>query len=408
MKVLIVNDYGCLSGGAERLALVLRDGLRARGHEARLFASTAMPVSAENPADYTCFGTESLLQRGLQVVNPMAVMALRHALDSYRPDVVHVRMFLSQLSPFILPLLRGYPSVLHLGSYHTVCPVNSRILPDGSECTVVAGRVCHEMGCVSLAGLARTKLQLGAWRRWKQVFSRIIANSDALALRLARGGLDVHGVIWNGTPVRETRPPLRGPPTVAYVGRIVDRKGIHVLIHAMRKVVDAIPDARLIVAGGGPHAAEIAALVPQLKLDHAITLLGHLSADQVRTAVAPAWVTAVPTIVHESFSNTAIESMMRGTAVVATKVGGFFEMIEEGTTGHFVERGNVDDLANALISCLRDRERCERMGQTARSYALRELSSDAMIDRFLAVYGEISPHSESSPDRIRSVIPHTT
>jgi glycosyltransferase involved in cell wall biosynthesis len=388
--------------------MVLRDGLRARGHDARLFTSTAMPVAAENPADFTCYGTESRARAVLQVANPMAVRSLRRTLDEFKPDVVHVRMFLTQLSPFILPLLRGHRSVLHLGSYHTVCPVNSRILPDGSECTVIAGKSCHEAGCVSLAGLARTELQLGAWRRWKNVFSRIIANSEALRARLVLGGLDVNEVIRNGTPLRDPRPALTGRPTIAYVGRIVDRKGIHVLVRAMRRVVDAVPGARLVVAGGGPHEAEIAALVAELDLRGSIDLRGHLSTREIDEAVQPAWITAMPTIVNESFSNSAIESMMRGTAVVATRVGGFSEMIDEGVNGRLVERGNADALAAALIDCLRDRDGCERMGRNARSYALRELSSEVMVDRFLTLYGELSAQSETSPDRILSVIPHTT
>ena len=408
MKVLIVNDYGCLSGGAERVALVLRDGLRARGHDARMFASTAMPVAARNPSDFTCFGTESSARKVLQVVNPMAVRALRKTLANFRPDVVHVRMFLSQLSPFILPLLREYRSVLHLGSYHTVCPINSRILPDGSECLVIAGSPCHEAGCVSLAGLARTQVQFGMWRRWRGVFSRVIANSDALAVRLAQGGLAVDHVIRNGTPLVPERHHLSSEPTVAYIGRIADRKGVHVLVRAMKQVVGVVPGAKLLIAGGGPHEEQIAALIADLGLQASVRMLGHLSSERIEEIMSPAWITAAPTIVNESFSNSAIESMMRGTPVVATRVGGFEEMIEEGVTGHLVERGNVDQLANAITSCLRDRARSELMGAAARRHALAELSSEVMVDRFLAVYDELSPQSASSPERILSVIPHTT
>jgi glycosyltransferase involved in cell wall biosynthesis len=408
VKVLIVNDYGCLSGGAERVALVLRDGLRARGHDARLFASTAMPVTAPNPSDFTCFGTESSARKVLQIVNPMAVRALSKTLAGFRPDVVHVRMFLSQLSPFILPLLREYRSVLHLGSYHTVCPINSRILPDGSECMVIAGHPCHDSGCLSLAGLARTQLQLGAWRRWRTVFSRVIANSEALAVRLARGGLIADRVIRNGTPLVPERASLSSEPTVAYVGRIADRKGVHVLVRAMQQVVGSVPDAKLLIAGGGPDEKRVAALITELGLDGSVRMLGHLSTGRIEQIISPAWITAAPTLVNESFSNSAIESMMRGTAVVATRVGGFAEMIEDGVTGRLVERGNVGQLANAITSCLRDRALCELMGANARRHALAELSADVMVERFLSLYGELSPQSPSRPERIRSVMPQTT
>jgi starch synthase len=251
-------------------------------------------------------------------------------------------------------------------------------------------------------------MQLGLWRRWRRVFAKIIGNSDALALRLARGGLVVDGVIRNGTPILDARPRLPAEPVVAYVGRIAGRKGIAVLIRAMRIAVDAVPGARLVVAGGGPDLDAVRELTASLGLGGHVEFLGHQSRDGIAKVRERAWITAVPTIVHESFSNTAIESMMRGTGVVATRVGGFPEMIEEGVTGHLVERDDAADLARVLIACLNDREHCEVLGANARRHALAELSDDVMVDRFLSLYEEIAAHSSRRPDRIRSVIPHTT
>src|SRR5262245_49732503 len=116
------------------MSLALRDGLRRRGHEAQLFASNASPLPVANQADYTCLGSQSSPGRLLRVANPWAVTALRRVLSSYRPDVVHVRMFLTQLSPLILPLLRQVPSVLQVVNYQTICPVNSKLLPNGLAC----------------------------------------------------------------------------------------------------------------------------------------------------------------------------------------------------------------------------------------------------------------------------------
>lgn len=390
MKILIINDYGCLSGGAERLSLILRDGLRARGHDARLFTSSAKPVAADNPADYTCYGTESSLQRVLQVANPMAAIALRRALASFRPDIVHIRMFFGQLSPLILLVLRGYPSVLHLGGYQTACPINLRILPDGSDCTFIPGRACHAAGCVTLMGLARTQVQFGAWRRWRGVIGCIVANSAALAEKLALGGVEADAVIWNGTPVRPARPPLEGPPTVGFAGRMVERKGVHVLLQAMKLVRERVPDARLVAAGGGPDLSKFARLASELGLDDAVELTGHLPPGELERRMSSVWITAVPSLVHEAFSNTALESMMRGTAVIAVNAGGFPEMIEPGVSGALVPRGDVKVLADSLVSCLADRDMCEAMGASARLRAIADFSDDAMVERFLHLYAGVS------------------
>lgn len=57
MKILLLNDMGAPHGGAELLTLSLRAGLRERGHDARLFASSAGSEAGPSEADYTCFGT---------------------------------------------------------------------------------------------------------------------------------------------------------------------------------------------------------------------------------------------------------------------------------------------------------------------------------------------------------------
>lgn len=110
MKILLVNDDAVRQGGAEILLLKLRDSLRERGHDARLFASNAKEDGKCSLADYTCRGTTSRFRTLLQVANPWAAIGLRKVLRSFQPDVVHVKIFLTQLSPLILPLLRDVPS----------------------------------------------------------------------------------------------------------------------------------------------------------------------------------------------------------------------------------------------------------------------------------------------------------
>jgi glycosyltransferase involved in cell wall biosynthesis len=386
VKILLVNDYGVQAGGAERVSVILRDGLRDRGHDARLLTSTARPTPGNNPADYTCFGSESGLRRVLQVANPWAVLALRRALDRFRPDVVHVRMFFTQLSPLIMPLLREVPSVLHLVNYQTVCPLNTKVLPDGTRCRLPAGRACHQAGCVSLLGLARTVAQLGWWRRWRSVFDRLIANSAGLARRLEEAGVPVDGVISNGTPVRPARPALGDHPVVAYAGRLASKKGVDVLLRAMPLIVARHPDCRLLIAGDGPDRRALARLVLDLGLERQVTMLGHLSAGELEQALASAWVLAVPSVYDEPFANTAVESLMRGTAVVASAVGGSEEIVDHGLTGLLVPRGDVTALAGAIERLVSNRSLAEEMGAAGRVVALERFTEGRMVDRFVDLY----------------------
>lgn len=389
MRILIVNDYGVLSGGAERVTVDLRDGLRARGHDARLLASTARPLPLPNPADYTCFGHDGAPRRLLQVANPTAVSRLRRVLAEFRPDVVHVRMFLNQLSPLILPLLTGVPALLHIGNYQTICPLNTRVLPDGSACRHRAGVACYRQGCVSGLGLARTAVQLGLFRRHGRVFRRIVANSHALARTLRENDVDVGAVIWNGTRALPARPPLRGPPTMAFAGRLVAKKGVDVLLRATAMVVRQLPAARLLIIGDGEERPRLERLLAECALRDHVTMAGHVPRPELDQRLGTAWVQVLPSRYPEPFANAAIEAMMRGTAVVGTATGGTPEVVRDGVTGFLVPPDDAEALADALLRVLADRNAAERLGAAGRQAALAELTVDQMIGRFEQMYAEL-------------------
>src|SRR5918999_1323382 len=139
MKILLINDYGTLTGGAEVQMLLFRDELRRQGHDARLFTSSARTSAEKSHADYECLGTTSRLRTLLQTANPWAFARLRKVLAEFHPDVVHVRIFLTQLSPLILPLLMNVPCVYHVVWYRPLCPLGTKMLPDGTACHLPAG-----------------------------------------------------------------------------------------------------------------------------------------------------------------------------------------------------------------------------------------------------------------------------
>ncbi len=372
------------------MTIDLRNGLRERGHDARLFASTARSFPLPEHSDYSCVGSNGWSRPLLQTANPWAVRALRRALQSFNPDVVHVRMFLNQLSPLILPLLRGRRALLHVGNHQTICPIDTKVLPDGTPCTYRAGVACFRQGCVSVAGLVRTQLQLPTWRRHRQVFQRIVANSHALADTLRADGVPVDMVIWNGTQPAAVRPPLGGPPTVAYAGRLMPLKGVDILLHAMTIVRQRLPEARLVIVGNGPDRGRIESLVHELRLGAWVAMHDHAERAHLDALLGSAWVQAQPSRYREPFANITAETMMRGTALVATSTGGTPEIVRDGITGYLVKPGDPHALADRLLAVLSDRDRAERMGAAGREVALAELTTGRMIDRFEQIYGELT------------------
>lgn len=396
MKVLIVHDYGTPVGGADHMSIGLRDDLRRRGHDARLFASSALAAPVPNLADDVCFGTQTKAREVLQLANPSAAWRLRQTLERFRPDVVHVGIYSIQLSPLVLRVLRDRPSLLYLVNYDQVCPANTKRLPDGSACTHHAGRICRAEGCVPLKSLARFAVQRALSERWRGSFDLVVTPSDWVAERLRADGVEVDETVWNGVAPAAARPPLAATaPTVGYAGRLVDKKGVDVLLDAVARVRRDVPGVRLVVAGDGPASPALRARADRLGLGDQVEWRGHLERPEMERAMAPVWVQAVPSVWEEPFGMVAAEAMMRGTAVVASRSGGLTEFVHDGETGYTVPPGDVGALAEALTGVLGDRDRAERLGAAARRFALAELGEDRFTDRVVALYERIvsSPSS---------------
>lgn len=390
MKVLLVHDYGSAIGGAELMMLALQDGLRQRGHDARLFVTRAEGTGMR--ADYDCFGTTSRYRTLLQTANPWAFWRLRQVLNDFQPDIVHVRMFLTQLSPLILPLLKPFPSLYHLAWYRPICPIGTKMLRSGQACQNSWGSAC--LHCLPVWDWLPLMMQMNLWQYWRDAFNLIVANSEAVKQQLIAEGISPIEVVWNGIPVRPARSALTAPPTVAFAGRFVPEKGIDILLSAFAEVVQQIPEARLLVAGDGAERDCILTLIQSLNLDANVSLLGHLSRSDLEQSFSTAWVQVVPSRWAEPFGIVAAEAMMRGTAVIASRAGGLAEIVRDRQTGLLVPPGEVEPLTDALLQILQNRLLAEQMGQAGRTIALSQLSEETFVDRFVELYHQLHQSSE--------------
>ena len=394
MRILLLNDYGIPMGGAEILSFILRDELRKRGHDARLMTTTAGEREAkdgeeEQEADYQCFGTTSRYRTLLQTANVWAYRALQQVLREFRPHVVHVRMFLTQLSPLILPLLKSVPSIYHVVWYRPVCPVGTKLLPDGQPCRVSPGTSCYRNRCLPLRDWVPLMIQMSLFRRWRGAFDRIIANSETTKAALLTEGIEPVEVILNGVPDKQLKPALARDPTVVYAGRLTREKGVDVLLHAFASIRGKVPNAKLIIAGSGQEQEVLKALIRNLGLMEAVSMSDRLKGNELEEWSKSAWVQAVPSRWSEPFGLVAAEAMMQGRAVVASATGGLQEIIEHGRTGFLVTPDNPVALAEKLSVLLLDRELAETMGKTAHGVAKIRLSLVRQVDEFVQVYEQL-------------------
>jgi glycosyltransferase involved in cell wall biosynthesis len=382
LRILLLNDYGTPSGGAELQMLALRDGLRARGHVVRLLASRAQLAEGfSNAADRTCAGRTDRLQALTQAANLSAWRAVRREIAEHRPDIVHLRMFLWQLSPLVLQPLADIPALFQAAVYKAVCPNGMKLLPGGATCRHRAGIACLREGCVTSATWAATMAQLALLRRLRGRLARVAALSPRMAEVFRANGWPEVEVLGNGVDERPARPPLQHPPLVVFAGRLSREKGLDFLFDAMTLLPTEI---RLLVAGSGPLEAELRRRAAPL--GERVRFLGHLPRPELERVLDAAWVQVVPSLWDEPFGNVTTEAMMRGTAVVASDVGGQSDIVRDGRTGRLVPAGDARALAAALAQILADRDQAEALGAAGRSIALTEYGRAAVLDRLEALY----------------------
>ena len=387
MKILLINDIGTATGGAEFQILSLRQGLRDLGHDVRLFSSLATPVeNSELQADYSCFGTNTLLQVLSQTANPGAYFKLRQILKEFKPDVVHVRMFMWQISPLILPLLKDLPCIYQTAVYKAICPAGTKILPNGNICQDNPGIACLNNGCLTVKTWISLMAQRQLWQQWQDTFDLVVALSHGMKEQLENWGIKSVEIVHNGVPIRPIRPPLENPPTVAYAGRLVSEKGIEILIRAFAIVLSKVPDAILLVAGDGKEKASLQTLTTELGIAKSIKWLGHVSQAEMERQFNSAWVQVVPSQWEEPFGNVTTEAMMRGTAVVASAVGAQPEIIIDRQTGYLFPPQDVSQLSQLLTSLLSDCQLATEIGLAGRDRALSEFSEDKRNRTFLEIY----------------------
>jgi glycosyltransferase involved in cell wall biosynthesis len=196
---------------------------------------------------------------------------------------------------------------------------------------------------------------------------------------------------------------------IVFVGRITPEKGVHTLIEAFNRIADRFPRARLEIVGpdeinppalvvpfsNDPKVFELVplfevgayrALVEKLaavnrnritfagNLPHSVSLVGKYQSGDV---------CVTPSIWEEPFGMPVVEAMSAGSPVIATRGGAFPELIQQDQTGLLVERGNPQELADALAKFLADPAMCERMGRASRERAVEMFSWDRIADDFV-------------------------
>jgi L-malate glycosyltransferase len=146
--------------------------------------------------------------------------------------------------------------------------------------------------------------------------------------------------------------------------------------------------ARLVMCGDGPERADAQALAVRLGVAEYIDFVGKQPQSEVRKYLSIADLLLLPSQ-SESFGLVALEAMASEVPVIATRVGGLPEVVEEGETGYLFEVGDTEGMADAAAALLADEEKREQFGKRGREIAIGRFSTEKIIPQYERLYQRV-------------------
>lgn len=369
---LIPSSYHPYFGGVEEHTRHVAAGLRERGVAVEVWTPDRgeglgtqevdgvlvrylpTPLPARNVASLA----------SLAVRAPSTVAAWLQAWRQFRPDVLHVQCF-GPNGTYALGLAAMTRSPLVVSSH-------GETFMDDHD---VFGR----------SALQRHALTVSCSRAGAVTACSTVVSED---LR-DRFGADDVAVVPNGVKLSPTsRPPREagGEQVVIAAGRLVEKKGLDLLIRA----VPTLPDhARVQIVGDGSAREALEILTSSLGIDDRVDFLGRREATEVQELMGQADVVVVPSRA-EAFGIVVLEAWASGTPLVATNRGGPADLVTDGVDGRLVDPEDTAAMTRVITEVLDDHGGSARMAAQGLE-TVKEYTWDRVVEDYLGIYGSMHP-----------------
>jgi len=396
VRILLIEDWNPLHGGAEAYTIQLKDALTEAGEEVRLLTAN-VSTQAREIADHLAPAFNHVLAKSLlQISNPFAAMAVRRAVQNFRPHVALVNMYALYLSPSAIFALDDIPYVLLVSDYKCICPLGHRLLPDHSVCHHPVGIACLRSGCLSLPHWLRDQLR---YRRIDGVTRRasaIVSTSDSLRGCLAEQGIDSRRVYLFSNPPDPPLPRQADPaPLFLFIGRLDIEKGVDTLLRAFAICHESLPEARLRIVGRGELRPSLERLASSLGVQDSVMFCGWQEPGGINHELSRAWALVAPSRWPEPFGLVALEAILRGVPAIVPALGGLAETVEHGVTGLVFPADDVRALSEQLINVATGRCFPEHSLDPAQVAQVQDLySRDLHIAQIKAIMHEVVPSND--------------
>lgn len=396
-KVLFANKFFFLNGGSETVFFQERDFLIKNGfsiidfsmHDERNFGS---PYSEFFIPNINFQNSSGISQRIIQakdfIHSTVAVKNLEKLIQQERPDIAHLHNIYHQLTPAIIPLLKkhGIKIILTLHDGKLICP-SYLMLNKGKICTACQGKKFWKpitLRCQN-SFMQGCLLSLEAyWHKVNKSYEDIdlfLSPSQFLANLVGKRFPSSRiKVLHNGIDHATYQSSKQDKGYALYFGRLSKEKGVDTLLQAHQRINNDLP---LKIVGTGPLEGKLRKEYPR------VNFLGYKSGEELNEVISSSSFIIVPSEWYENCSMVVLEAMAFGKPVIASRIGGIPEQIEDGRTGLLFEAGNVTELAEKMKTMAEHQSMRLTYGENAREKLVRDYSLSKHCHDLLTIYQSI-------------------
>lgn len=371
IKVLHVHTLPVISGSGINTFLTMK-GLSKDFYEVELACQPNGPLADEVEKAGIVFRP---IKHFVQPVSPLndflALCELVRLMRRQRYCLVHTHNSKAGFIGRLAAKISGIPVIIHTihgFSFHSQEPFYRRWLFCNLE--RFAARFADRLITISQP-LTKWGLEVGIGRheQYTTIYSGIELDKFAVSLDIAAKKKEL------AIPADHA--------VVGVVSKLWKGKGHEQILRAAVDVVKAIPQTSFVFVGEGYLRPKLEAIVARLALEKHVIFTGFRNDIPEITATFDVVVLAS---FFEGLGRVLLEAMALGKAVVATRVGGIVDVVDDGITGLLVEAGSVEALAQALKKLLLDGELRRKMGQAGRAKISEKFSAKTMVARIEEVY----------------------
>jgi glycosyltransferase involved in cell wall biosynthesis len=414
LKVLHINKFHHVAGGAEAVYFRTAEILERHGHSSVFFAMN-------HPNNLPC-KTEEFFMPYIDIENTRSlndfIMAIcrnlysfksrrlvSKLLDIYPVDIVHIHDIHRQMSPSILHEFkkRGISVVMTLHNYKMICP-SFIMMSHGKPCEACdQGKYFNAVKyrCVkgSVPRSALLSLEQCLHHRILDIYGSVdifIAPSMFLKKKHEEMGfrkmilhlpypLDIKKFENISSPLTIDKDNQR--LTFIYFGRIEPEKGLYTLFESIRNlsINKSGISAVFNIVGEGPISKELHEIVRKHRMDN-VKFFGFLKGENLFAEIRKADVVILPSEWYENYPVSVMEAFAMGRPVIGARIGGIPEMVKDYETGLTFESGNSVDLSEKIKYLLENPHKAAEMGKKARLFVEREINIERHYEKLMDIY----------------------